>query len=71
MNGSIGRAIKSLEEGRTTGKRGRPKSLTPGEEEELRKRVQQAIDEKDELTYDQFKQEVKILIFFNCTIFLI
>ena len=60
---SIGRAITALEEGRPTGKRERPKSLNPGEEEELRKRVQQAIDEKDELTYEQFKQEVYTLSF--------
>jgi hypothetical protein len=49
---------KSFRRRRTVGKRGRPKGLTPGEEEELRKRMQQDIDEKDEFTYEQFKQEV-------------
>ena len=62
---AIERAKKALEEGRITGKRGRPKSLTPGEEKELRKRMQQTIDEKDELTYEQFKQEVYTLPFFT------
>ena len=52
---AIERTKKALKKEKITDKRERPKSLILEQEKELRKKMQQTIDKKDELTYKQFK----------------
>jgi hypothetical protein len=58
---AIRRAIQAKEEGREVGQIGRPRSLTTEEEVELSKRVLQAIDKRDPLTYKEFQQQVSFV----------
>lgn len=60
--GAIRRAKTALKKKRNVGVDGRPRNLTPYEEQELARRVQESIDQKTPLTFKKFQAAVCVTL---------